>query len=202
MGRKKILDLANKISIESKSGFGIKVTDPEYKILDPVVTDEMADVAMSLKVRKPQSVKQIAIRCGKSEEETAKLLWDLAIAGVCTLKNENGVDVYWLPIWVPGIMEMMVGNKENVKKYPVIPECFEEYTRIRTAILAPNLPAGKGMMRVIPIEEAIMGETRKASYEEVSHYLDNAYLFSVADCSCRTTREAMGEGCGDRKSVV
>lgn len=197
--RKKILKLANKISIESKSGAGIKTTDPEYKILEPVVTDEMADVAMCLKVRKPMTAEAVAFKCDKSVEETTKLLWDLAVAGVCTIKNENGVDNYWLPIWVPGIMEMMVGNKENVKKYPVIAECFEEYTRIRTAPLAPLLPVGKGLMRVIPIEQAMDGETRRASYEEISHYLNDNDIFSVSDCSCRTSREAMGEGCGHLK---
>ncbi len=197
--RKKILKLANKISMESKSGFAHKVTDPEYRILDPVVTDDMADVAMGLKLRTPRTAKEVAEKCGKSEEETTKLLWQLAEAGVCTFKSENGVDLFWLPIWVPGIMEMMVNNKENVKKYPVIAECFEEYTRIRTAPLAPLMPTGKSMMRVIPVEQAINGESRRASYEEISRYLNDNDLFSVSDCSCRTSREAMGEGCGHLK---
>jgi len=54
-------------------------------------------------------------------------------------------------------------------------------------------------MRVIPIEQAIKGETRKASYEEVSKYLNENEIFSVSDCSCRTAREIMGEGCGHLK---
>lgn len=49
-------------------------------------------------------------------------------------------------------------------------------------------------MRVIPIEHAISGETRRASYEEVSKYLNENEIFSVADCSCRTAREVMGKG--------
>ena len=44
------------------------------------------------------------------------------------------------PIWVPGIMEMMVANKEQAEKYPVMAECFEEYTRRRTRLLGPNVP--------------------------------------------------------------
>ncbi len=200
--RKKILKLANKISIESKSGIGIKHTDPEYRILDPVVTDDMADVAMCLKLRKFKTAKEVAAKCGKSEEETAKLLWKLAVAGVCKVINKDGVDTFFLPIWVPGIMEMMVNNKENVKKYPVIAECFEEYTRRRTAPLAPLLTTGKGLMRVLPVEQAINGETRRASYEELSHYLNDNEIFSVSDCSCRTSREAMGEGCGHLKEEM
>ena len=54
-------------------------------------------------------------------------------------------------------------------------------------------------MRVIPIEKAIDGETRRASYEEISNILNDNTIFSVSDCSCRTSREAMGEGCGHLK---
>lgn len=194
--KKKVLKLANKITIESKTGLRIKPTDPEYRILEPVVTEEMAEVGLALKVRKMQTLEQVAARCGKPLEKTKQLLWDLAVAGVVMIKKADGVDNYWLPIWVPGIMEMMVGNKENVEKYPVIAECFEEYTRRRTAILAPNLPTGKGMMRVIPVEQAIMSESKSASYEEISRLINENDMISVTDCSCRRSRRLMGEGCG------
>ena len=48
-----------------------KVTgnDPEYWGLAGVVTDEMADVALKMKVRKPKTTAQIAALTGKSEEE-------------------------------------------------------------------------------------------------------------------------------------
>ena len=49
--RKKILLLASKISLESGTYTGVTPSDPEYMIFDPVVTDEMADVGMHVKVR-------------------------------------------------------------------------------------------------------------------------------------------------------
>ena len=91
---------------------------------------------------------------------------------------------------------MMVGNKEFTEKHPEISRAFESYTRERIKPVAANLPVGKGVMRVIPVDTAIDGETRRASYEEVSTYLDENDTFSVADCSCRRTRRLMGEGCG------
>lgn len=54
-------------------------------------------------------------------------------------------------------------------------------------------------MRVIPIEKAIDGNSRTCSYEEISKYLDDAHRYSVSNCSCRTAREIMGEGCGHLK---
>ena len=200
MVKEKVLELANHIGMKkpgSKSAY--KPTDPEYMILEPVVTDEMAEVGLCLEFRKPKSAEEVAKECGKSLEETEKLLWDLAMAGVCFVNKIDGVDKYWLDTWVPGVMEMMVNNKENVKKYPQIAEAFEAYGRIRGPMTAGNIPVGKGLMRVIPIEKAIDGETRRASYEEISKYLNEHEIFSVSDCACRTAREVMGEGCGHLK---
>ncbi len=198
--KERVLDLANKISRTKRgSKSEIKPEDPEYKILEPVVTEEMAEVALCLELRKPMSAEEIARRCGKSPEETAKLLWDLAVAGVCFVNEIDGVDKYWHDLWIPGHMEMMVNNKENVRKYPQIAEAFEAYGRVRGPKTAGNFPVGMGLMRVIPIEQSIMGASRRASYEEVSKYLNENELFSVSDCSCRTAREAMGEGCGHLK---
>ncbi|SHJ17635.1 NADPH-dependent glutamate synthase beta chain [Clostridium amylolyticum] len=200
MVKERVLELANHIN-RSKPGskLGIKPGDPEYMILEPVVSEEMAEVGLCLELRKPKSAEEVALLCGKSVEETSKVLWKLAVDGVCFVNEIDGVDKYWLETWIPGIMEMMVNNKENVKKYPEIAEAFEAYGRVRGGISAGNFPIGKGLMRVIPIEHAIEGETRRASYEEVSKYLNDNNIFCVSDCSCRTAREVMGEGCGHLK---
>jgi NADPH-dependent glutamate synthase beta subunit-like oxidoreductase len=196
----KVLEFANKVSKKKMgSKAGIQPGDPEYMILEPVVSEEMAEVALCLEQRKPQSAEEVAALCGKPVEETAKLLWDLAVAGVCFVNKIDGVDKYWFDTWIPGIMEMMTNNKENVKKYPQIAESFEAYGRVRGPATAGNFPVGIGLMRVIPIESAIDGNSRKASYEEVSKYLNENTIFSVSDCSCRTAREVMGEGCGHLK---
>ena len=198
--RMKILELANHLNrTKTGSKSGILYGDPEYMILEPVVTDDMADVGMFLGFRKKQSAKEISELCGKPVEETAKLLWDLSLAGICFVNEIDGVDKYWTDLWVPGIMEMMANNKENVAKFPQIAEAFDAYGIVRGAKTAGNFPVGLGLMRVIPIEHAIDGETRRASYEEVSRYLNDNTIFSVSDCACRTVRESMGEGCGHLK---
>lgn len=200
MVNRKVLELANHISrkkMGSKSG--VIETDPEYLILEPVVTEEMAEVALCMEIRKKSTAAELAPLCSKSVKETENLLWELAKAGVCFVNQINGVDNYWYDTWVPGIMEMMVNNKENVKKYPQIAEAFEAYGRVRGPKTTGAFPVGVGLMRVIPIEQAIDGETRRATYEEVSKYLNDNDIFSVSDCSCRTAREAMGEGCGHLK---
>ncbi|MFS1516287.1 FAD-dependent oxidoreductase [Bacillus sp. SM2101] len=203
MTKEKVLDLANKISRTKRgSKHEVKPEDPEYRILEPVVTDEMAEIALSLELRQPKTKEEVAAILGKQVEEVEKILFQLADDGVISFFSEDDIDYFQLELWVPGVMEFMVVNKENVKKYPQIAECFEEYSRSKGEFLAGNVPPGLGVMRVIPIESAIDGETRRASYEEVSMYLNDNDTFSVSDCACRAVREAMGEGCGHLKEDI
>ncbi|MEA4895348.1 MAG: FAD-dependent oxidoreductase, partial [Oscillospiraceae bacterium] len=169
---------------------------PEYYILDCVVTDEMAEVGLAMELRKTQTVAQIAKKCGKPIEETARLARELSQVGACIFHEENGEDVYELTVFVPGVMEKMVENKELCEKHPPIPKAFEEYARLRGSMLAPMMPIGKGPMRVIPIQSAIDGDSRKIGFEEVSVILNKATRFAVGDCTCRRSRRLLGQGCG------
>ena len=93
-----------------------KVTgnDPEYWGLAGVVTDEMADVALKMKVRKPKTTAQIAALTGKSEEELEKLLTEMAYIGLVEYnwenldgKNPNHEKRWTLPQFVPGSAEFV-----------------------------------------------------------------------------------------------
>lgn len=196
----KLLEFVNKVSMTKMgSKKGIKEDDPRFKLLEKVVTEEMAEVALALEYRVQLKAEEIAKKCGKPVERTKELLWDLAMAGVATVKKEEDGDTFWYETWVPGIFEMVVNNKENVKKYPQIGKAFDDYGLMRNPVAAGNIPMGHGLMRVIPIETAINGDTRRASYEEVSKYINEARILSVSDCSCRTSREEMNQGCGHLK---
>ena len=196
----KLLEFVNKVSMTKMgSKKGVTYDDPRFKLLEKVVTEEMAEVALALEYRVHLLPEEIAKKCGKSVERTTELLWDLAMAGVATVKEEHGRDTFWYETWVPGIFEMVVNNKENTAKYPQISKAFDDYGLMRNPIAAGNFPVGLGLMRVIPIESSIDGSSRKASSEEVSKYINEARVISVSDCSCRTSREDMNQGCGHLK---
>ncbi len=196
----KLLEFVNKVS-NTKMGSkkGVKDDDPRFLLLEKIVTEEMAEVALALEFRTHQTCAQIAEKCGKPYDLTKKLLWDLADAGVCFIGLNEEDDIYYHETWVPGIFEMVVNHKENVIKYPQIAKAFDDYGHSRNPVAAGNFPVGMGVMRVIPIESAIDGNTRKASSEEVGKYLEEAEYISVSNCSCRTSREENGEGCGHLK---
>ena len=194
--RKKLAKLVKKICGSTALMIKIDENAPEYKLLERVVTDEMAEVGLAMELRKTQTIEKISKKCGKSLEETKRLAMELAEVGGCIFHSENGVDLFELTVFVPGVMEKVVGNKELCEKYPQIPAAFEEYARLRGGMLSPMMPVGSGPMRVIPIQSSIDGDSRSAPYEEVETILNNNTLFAVADCSCRRSRRLMGEGCG------
>ena len=105
-----ILKLATKISLECGTYTGVTPNDPEYKILDPVLTDEMAEIAMGLRVRHYVTPEEVAKKVKKPLDRVTEVLYELAQLGVCRFAKKDGVDKFNMPIWVPGIMEMMVGN--------------------------------------------------------------------------------------------
>src|SRR5690554_1254834 len=128
MKQVKLLEFVNKVSMTKMgSKKGVTYEDPRFKLLEKVVTEEMAEVALALEYRVHLHPEDIAIKCGKSVERTTKLLWDLAMAGVATVKEEHGRDTFWYETWVPGIFEMVVNHKENVAKYPQIAKAFDDY---------------------------------------------------------------------------
>ncbi len=196
----KLLEFVNKVSgTKMGSKKGVKDNDPRFLLLEKIVTEEMAEVALELEFRTHQTDEEIAKRCGKSLEETKKLLWQLAEAGVCFVGLGENENVYYHETWVPGIFEMVVNNTANTVKYPQIAKAFDDYGHMRNPMAGGNFPVATGVMRVIPIESAIDGNTRKASSEEVSKYIEEAEYISVSPCSCRTSREENGEGCGHLK---
>ena len=195
--RPKIVKLAKMVGGLTGMVNHIDENAPEYYARECVVSDEQADVALQLGLRKERTARYVAEKCGKSLEETQKILMELAQIGVCKVyHNEDGQEVFLVQIFAPGILEMMVNNDEQVKAHPQIGRAFEEYTRLRIASIAPNLPMGTGMMRVIPIETAISADTQSVPYERLSYYLDKYDTFSVSDCSCRKSRRVLGQGCG------
>ena len=200
--RPNILKLATKISLESMTYTGITYNDPEYKILEPIIDDEMCAIMMHLRLEANRTVEDVAKRAKQSVEYTQTQLDKLAKTGAVRYRYVDGKRCYFYPIWVPGIMEGILANREQCDKYPVLGESFEAYTRRRPEMLAPMLDSGKtGMffMRVMPVMSAIENDTRTASYDELKTLIENATAISVGPCSCRRARRLMGEGCGHRE---
>ena len=201
--RQEILDLCNKIG-RTKAGSSREAIPygPEYYAFESIVDPYQAKIAMYLKFREKISAKEVADQSGEPYEKVKAALDYLAWAGLAFVNTVDGVDLYWHDIFVPGHLEMINNNKEIVAKHPEVAEAFYYFGSKKGPMAAGIMPIGGGPMRVLPIERSIDGNTKKLDYEEVSKHLNEADVFSVSDCSCRTSRESMGEGCGHLKEEM
>ena len=194
--RPKIVKLAKMVGGIAGAMNKIDENAPEYYALDCVVSDEQADVALVMGLRKPRTLEYVQQHSGKDPELTKKLLMELVQIGVAKRWHEDGQELFWVNIFAPGMLEMMVNNREQLEAHPQIGKAFEEYTRKRLAPMAAMFPEGMAMMRVIPVEDAIKDLPGVQPWEKLSYYLDKYDKFSVSDCSCRASRRHIDEGCG------
>lgn len=194
--REKIVKLAQHITKRSKA---FTQKDPEYYVFADILTDEQADVLLAMERRKQERVEDIASRISKSYAETFELLMELTDIGVIELKpQDDGTDCFELLIYLPGIFELMMLNREQAKAHPEIARAFEEYSRSTVEPVTQIMPMGNGALRVIPVESAIKSVTRKAPYEEISYWLTKYQNhIALAPCQCRLVRQQMGEGTGN-----
>lgn len=116
--RELILKLGQKIT--DRIGHKVTADDPEYWGLACVVTDEMAEVALKMKVRKPMTLAQLVKATGKDAESLEKLLYEMSVIGILEYNWENPAHEkqYVLPMFVPGSAEFTNMNRQQLQKHP------------------------------------------------------------------------------------
>ncbi len=198
--RELILKLGQKIT--DRIGHKVTVEDPEYYGLACVVTDEMAEIALKMKVRKPMTLDQVAKATGKSKKYLEPLLQEMSSIGLLEYNWENPsrTKQYVLPMFVPGSAEFFNMKKDQIDAHPELAKFFERMTFLPLEkITAMVPPGGAGIgMHVIPVEKAIETENQSVDVEHISHWLKKYEgKYAAGPCSCRMSRAKLGEGCGD-----
>ena len=113
MARELILKLGKKITdrVDVKLGMTqLDETSPEYYGLASVVTDEMAELALAMKVRVPTTPAEIGKKVGKDP---------------VYVEQADHHKQWTLPIFVPGSAELMNMNLQQVEEHPEIAQFFE-----------------------------------------------------------------------------
>ena len=186
---------------------GVKGNDPEYWGLADLISDEMADVALKMGVRKPKTIGQLMKLTKLEREPLQKLLDDMAWVGLIEYnwenldgKNPNHEKRYVLPQFVPGSAEFFNMRRSQMDEHPQVAAFFERMTFLPLEKITPMVPpGGAGIgMHVIPVEKAIETENGAVGLEKISYWLhkyEGKYAKSM--CSCRASRQYLNEGCGD-----
>ena len=203
--RESIAKLGKKITDRIPQKLGLKKiekTDPEYWGLAGVLTDEEAELALKLGVRKPKTLPQIVKLSGMEEKKCEELLEQMSVKGILEYnwENEAHEKQYVLPMYVPGCAEFFNMNANILKSNPEMGIFFEHMSRLPLEKITPFVPeGGAGIgMHVIPVEKAIEMENESIDLEHISYWLDKYDgKYAASPCSCRRSRLTHDEGCGD-----
>ena len=203
--RENLLKLGSMIT----NRIGLKATadDPEYWGLASVMTDEMVEVALKMGVRKPKTTEQLMKLTKMEREPLEKLLTEMAWLGIVEYnwenldgKNPNHEKRWILPLFVPGSAEFLNMRKSQIDQNPEVAAFFERMTFLPLEKITPMVPpGGSGIgMHVIPVEKAIESKNEAIGLEKISYWLEKYEgKYAKSMCSCRASRQKLGEGCGD-----
>ena len=203
--RENLLKLGSMIT----NRIGLKATadDPEYWGLASVMTDEMVEVALKMGVRKPKTTEQLMKLTKMEREPLEKLLTEMAWLGIVEYnwenldgKNPNHEKRWILPLFVPGSAEFLNMRQSQIDEHPEAAAFFERMTFLPLEKITPMVPpGGSGIgMHVIPVEKAIESENEAIGLEKISYWLEKYEgKYAKSMCSCRASRQKLGEGCGD-----
>ena len=203
---------------------GVTAEDPEYWGLAEIITEEMAEVGLTMKRRAHYTFDQLCEMnkdkvAEKGKEGFQKLLDEMSYIGLLEYDygyhyDHNGRTApqserrYTLPMFVPGSAELFnmeeipgdVKGNPRLEQHPDVASFFERMTYIPLEGITQMVPpggAGVGM-HVIPVEKAISMENEAIDIEKLSYWLSKYEgKIGVGRCSCRASRKAIGEGVAD-----
>ena len=203
--REPIAKLGKKITDRIPQKLGLKKltrNDPEYWGLAGVLSDEEAELALKLGVRKPKTLPEIVKLSGMEEKKCEALLEEMSRKGLLEYNWENAAHEkqYVLPMYVPGCAEFFNMNAKILESNPEMGTFFEHMSRLPLEKITPFVPeGGAGIgMHVIPVEKVIEMENESVDLEHISYWLSKYEgKYAASPCSCRRSRLTHNEGCAD-----
>ncbi len=166
----------------SRGAIGAPVTDTQIEILRMLFEPEEAHLAASLDYQaEPEEV--IAKRAGVSLEDAAELLTRMAsrdlIRGV---KRPDGVRVFRLPLFAPGLFEIVYVNRAPSAELDKLGDLFEKYFHEgwgHEIHGRGGVPLARVLPAVGPPKEKVL------PYEDALKIVEQAPLAVLVDCQCR-----------------
>lgn len=169
-------------------GFPATESGIEISILKYRFSEEDARMFLSLSpmLETPESV---AGRLGKSVDETAAHLEDMATRGLLFRVKKGDSSKYGAIPFVHGIFEFQVGRLE--KDFAEMVDQYFEGDFFKSMAKSADL-----FLRTVPIQQSIDTTQNVAAYEDACEILRKQKLIVVTNCICRELKKTIDQGCG------
>ena len=189
--------------ITFRSAKDIKNEDPDFWLLDRLLTKEEVRFMLSFKKKRvvKLSIEEMAARNKMSVEKAQELADHICGIGLMEFdrETEDRHRQYFIPKWVVGSGEYMMMNGKLLEEHPEVATFFHYASSVPVGKVAHMVPPGGGGlgMHVIPVEKAIDATGQAVSLERLSYWLNKYDKYCLDVCSCRRQQRIRGEGDGN-----
>lgn len=172
----------------------------EYRFLDPLLSDEIIDCALKMKLRRPYTASEFASLTKKPLHEAERIFDEMEQIGITEMLYDGPERQAKLTVFAPGMFELMAMKRADMEMYPHMGECFDEYITETGKKFFPLFPDGSGLMTVIPVGKTIEYEPKTADIEQIDNWIKqyDGHL-AVGNCQCRTLRRQAGTATADKE---
>ena len=146
---------------------------PEYRFLDPLLSDEIVDCALKMKLRTPYTAAEFAALTKKTQEQAERIFDQMEQIGITEMLYDGPERQAKLTVFAPGMFELMAMKLSDMEKHPHMGECFDEYITETGKKFFPLFPDGSGLMTVVPVGKTIEYEPQTADIEQIDNWIKN-----------------------------
>lgn len=168
------------------------------RLLQRLYTPEEAVTALAMTPGLLQDAAAVAASLGEDVPRVAARLEAMADKGLLYCKSGTPNQYKLLQLF-PGVFELQFMKGETSQKDRELARLFDEI--LHTPFSDGPVPSITPFARVVPVEQQIEPSIGVHTFEQVSHYIDQADEISLATCYCRHQKELMGKSCGAPKDV-
>ena len=163
-------------------------TAPKSKYFDEILrtlfTPEEADIALVMSF-KAKPLDDIAAAAKLPMEEASRRLEAMVDKAIIHSYKKDGTMRYGLVPSIPGLFEFPFMKGGGTPMHDKLARLWEEYHHEALGNAFAGNPTP--LMRVVPVEKSVEGQTRVHPYEEVKHFVESADYIAVTNCACRVS---------------
>ena len=162
-----------------------------YELAQELFTAEQAAVANAMP-RGFNPTSTIAAEMGRSVEEVAPILEEMADKGLCSAAKKGEMTSYTGPPFVPGIFEYQFMRGTSTDRDKKLAKLIHNYKRAFNAARGPVVEPYP-TMRVITVDRVIKAGNQIHTYDQVASYIDKYEPLAVSTCYCRHQAKLMDD---------
>ncbi len=171
----------------------------EIEVLKHFFSEEEAEIACYIPLamdetgsdNPPKSIQTIANETGRDVKHVEIILDALLKRAYLLFTEEQGSKLFYMFPFAPGIFEFTADqwSPETAKALDTYFNWRNETGFIEKTVKLP-------MTKVVPINKGVSAQTKVHSYEDIDKFVSESTSLCLMQCSCRTKKALIGEGCG------